>query len=157
VISLGRVKLAVSGGFFVALLLATVGEHGARTAPSTTQSSAAEVVTGNAGEMADPVARGRALFQAKGCLACHRMAGLSGSAQVGPDLSAVRAVAATRRPGLSAEAYVRESLVEPQAYVVPGYGASPTNPGSPAMPKLALAREEVESLIAFLLADPAGR
>ncbi len=40
---------------------------------------------------------------------------------VGPPLDHVGTVAATRRPGLSAEEYLRQSVVDPGSYVVPGY------------------------------------
>ncbi len=47
--------------------------------------------------------------------------------------------------------YVRQSLVEPQAYVVPGYGRSANDPDAPLMPKLDLSQAELDALVAFLL------
>lgn len=93
---------------------------------------------------ADPLARGRSLFYAKGCVACHTKAGESGAiGHVGPDLTGLASRADDRRPGLSAAAYVRESLRTPSAFVVPGYQA--------VMPDLGLADEEIAALSAFLL------
>ncbi|MGH2379264.1 MAG: c-type cytochrome [Candidatus Limnocylindria bacterium] len=91
--------------------------------------------------------RGLALFYAKGCVTCHRKAGLEGGHAIGPDLTGLAERAATRRPGLSAEAYVRESLRAPTAFTVPGYREG-------AMPDLALSDAEIDALTAFLLSTP---
>jgi cytochrome c oxidase subunit 2 len=67
----------------------------------------------------EPLARGRQLFRKLDCGQCHLMDGVGG--QLGPDLSHIGTTAATRRAGVSAEDYVRESILTPGAYVVPGY------------------------------------
>lgn len=92
----------------------------------------------------------------KGCVGCHSKQGETTSGvNVGPDLTVRSAVcevcglaarAATRREGMSAEAYVRESLHTPSAFVVPGYG------GTARMPDLRLSEAEIDALAAFLLA-----
>lgn len=53
-----------------------------------------------------------------GCLACHAM-GREGLRA--PDLAGIGAVAAERVPGQSADEYLRESIVDPCAYIVEGY------------------------------------
>ena len=90
-------------------------------------------------------AQGRQLFQSKGCVGCHNAPGLPGLAEVGPDLSDLRAQAASRRPPLTAAEYVRQSVREP-AFVREGfvYGTE--------MPKLDLSDRELDALVAFLLA-----
>jgi mono/diheme cytochrome c family protein len=96
-------------------------------------------------DAADPVARGQQLFAAEPCGRCHRLDGLPGaSGTVGPDLSHVATAAAQRRPGMSAEAYLRESIVTPDAFTVPGYPRA-------VMPALALDEQQVSDLVAFLL------
>ena len=88
--------------------------------------------------------RGKALFTEKGCNACHTIAGLPGATgQVGPPLSTIGTVAASRKPGTSAEAYIHESIAEPQAFAAPGF--------PPVMPKLDLTDQELNSLVAYLL------
>ena len=50
-------------------------------------------------------------------------------------------------PGLSAEEYLRESIVDPAAYIVEGYSDG-------TMPKgfrFLLSEEDIDSLVAFLL------
>lgn len=67
----------------------------------------------------EPYARGRQLYRQLDCARCHVIDGDGG--RLGPDLSHIGATAAEREPGLSADGYIRESIVSPGAYVVPGY------------------------------------
>ncbi len=50
-------------------------------------------------------------------------------------------------PGLSAEEYLRESIVDPAAYTVDGYFAD----AMPKVYKILLSEEDVDGLVAFLL------
>jgi hypothetical protein len=99
--------------------------------------------------VAAAVIDGRTLFQRKGCIACHSVtnAGLKSLATFAPELSALPQVAPLRRPGLSAEAYVRESILQPEAFRVPGF----TDIEMPALP---IADDELDMLIEFLLGAP---
>ena len=49
------------------------------------------------------------------CASCHTIDGVS-QGVLGPDLSTIGSLAANRLPGYSAEEYIRESIVEPDAY-----------------------------------------
>lgn len=66
--------------------------------------------------------RGKAVFLNPqfGCFACHtiEVLGIRGG-QRGPDLSAAGSQAAVRKPGVSAEDYLREAIVNPWACFVP--------------------------------------
>jgi mono/diheme cytochrome c family protein len=119
--------------------------------PASQPTGSAAELDGVAGQPtgAAAVEYGRALFSAKGCSGCHSLGPLRAGAPVGPDLTALPTVSATRKPGLSAEGYVRESLASPQAFVVPGFG--------PQMPLLSLSEAETQALIAFLLAPREAR
>jgi len=91
------------------------------------------------------VKAGEEIFHTKGtCEICHRI-GQPGTRA--PDLAGVGGRAAKRKPGMSAKAYLIESLLQPQAYVVEGYP-----PIMPAVdkPPIALNRSEVWALTAFL-------
>ena len=67
----------------------------------------------------EPVARGRQVYRQLGCASCHEP-NLFGQ-RLGPPLDHVGTVTAERRPRMTAEAYLRESILDPGAYVVPGY------------------------------------
>jgi mono/diheme cytochrome c family protein len=92
------------------------------------------------------------VFLAKGCAGCHSAPGIAATVRVGPDLNQLRTVAASRKPGTDAEAYVRESVVEPQAFVVAGYAQG--GPGNPPMPTLPVSQSDLDALAAFLLGPP---
>lgn len=97
-------------------------------------------------EEADPVARGQRVFLDRGCGGCHTVEGIS-AGTVGPDQTNIGSVAETRVPGMTAEEYILESILNPSAYVVEGYSDD-------VMPKNyneLLASEEISDLVAFLL------
>ena len=62
---------------------------------------------------------GVALFTSQGCGACHALAAAGTDAQVGPSLDDVAARA--EAAGLPVEEFVRESIVEPDKVIAPGY------------------------------------
>lgn len=68
-----------------------------------------------------PVENGKVVFNDPnaGCFLCHAIGGAGGTR--GPDLSHVATTASKRRPGMAAEDYLKESLFNPGAYVVPTY------------------------------------
>ena len=73
---------------------------------------------------ADPT-RGEQLISQFDCAACHVLAA---GASIAPPFEGVAVRAAERRPGLSAEEYIYESIVHPTAYVVEDYaGSMPQN------------------------------
>ena len=94
------------------------------------------------------------LFIQKGCGACHAIEGMEGAVgNIGPDLTNIASVAATRVPGQSAEDYIRESILDPNAYVVPD---CPTGPcGIPTLMPLDISGTmedaEYEELVEYLL------
>ncbi|UQA60337.1 NnrU family protein [Polyangium aurulentum] len=94
----------------------------------------------------DP-ARGRELFQMKGCAACHS---LDGSPRPGPSLLGLvgrsRRVVTAEKPRelIADEAYIRRSILRPAADVVEGFV-----PG--AMPGLPVSDQEVDHLVAAIV------
>ncbi|HEU5111669.1 MAG TPA: cytochrome c, partial [Acidimicrobiia bacterium] len=95
-------------------------------------------------EVADPI-EGRTIFLTKGCTGCHSREGDSETGFVGPDLTGLADRAGNRVEGLSAEEYVRQSVLDPQAYIVDGYGSQ--------MPVLPVDAEELDALIGYLLSE----
>jgi len=135
-------ELAAYGMLAALLLAASLGLQGGDA------TSSAQTVKDIAHTPA-PIAtrdRGALLFSAKGCVGCHTHAALPNARlQIGPDLTGLPDRTATRVTGLDAGAYVRQSLRQPQAFIVSGYT-------SIRMPDLHLTDDEIESLTAFLLA-----
>jgi len=91
------------------------------------------------------VKAGEQIFKEKGtCEICHKI-GQKGTRA--PDLAGVGAIAAKRKPGMSAKAYLVESLLDPGAYLVEGY---PAIMPKADRPPIGLNRSEVWALAAFL-------
>ncbi len=98
-------------------------------------------------DLDDPLARGLALYNASGCAGCHAITGISVGA-VGPDLTTIGTTAAARVEGYTAEEYIRESIINPSAYIVEGY--------DDLMLKTfveTISEGELDDLVAFLLAQ----
>lgn len=102
----------------------------------------------------DVAARARALFIEKGCGGCHTLSSVPGAAgAVGPALDGIGQRAAERiadpaytGSATTAEEYIRESILNPSAFVVPDYqDVMPKNFGD------LLSEEELNTLVQFLL------
>jgi mono/diheme cytochrome c family protein len=92
---------------------------------------------------------GETLFHAKGCATCHT--GPTSTASMGefPSLAAASSWAGSRRPDVSAEEYLDESIREPWAFISPEFDTSDGPTG--AMPDLGLSDAERDAVVAFLL------
>jgi len=91
---------------------------------------------------AGPAGKGRSLAQAKGCVACHSVDGSPGA---GPTWKGLFGKTETLADGSSApvdEAFLKKEIRDPQARVVKGF--------APIMPKIELADDEVDALIAYI-------
>lgn len=69
----------------------------------------------------EPLARGRQVYGELGCGSCHEAGLVNLWRPVGPPLDHVGTVAGGRRPGVRADEYLRQSIVDPGSYVLPGY------------------------------------
>jgi len=93
----------------------------------------------------DPIARGRQVYRALGCASCHEGSLFNLFRPVGPPLNEAGLVGRKRVPGMSAEDYLRQSITDPGAYLVPGYPDS--------MPRGVageLSAEDLAALVAYL-------
>jgi mono/diheme cytochrome c family protein len=95
----------------------------------------------------DP-ARGEDLYRhgvegAPPCISCHALE--PGAFALAPDLHGVAARAGERIAGLAADDYIHQSIVEPRAFVVPGF----RDLMYPAYAD-SLEEEDIQDLIAFL-------
>jgi nitric oxide reductase subunit C len=94
----------------------------------------------------DPVARGKYWFSHPPaiCSTCHSLD--AGVVVVGPSLAGVATRAETRVAGMSAEQYIRNSIINPSDFVVPGFpDAMQRNFGH------TLNGDQINDIIAFLM------
>ena len=89
---------------------------------------------------------GKQVFAANGCAACHTFKPAGANGTVGPDLDHLAADATKANRG-SLVQYATESIVDPSAYVVPGFLAG-TMPQDFAKK---LSKKQIQDLVAFLL------
>jgi cytochrome c oxidase subunit II len=92
----------------------------------------------------EPIARGAQVYREKSCATCHQIG--SGGGTGGPPLTHIATVAEGRKPATSAEDYLRESVLDPGAYIVPGY--PDTMPRGLAR---GLSQEDFDDLVRYLL------
>ena len=83
-----------------------------------------------------------------GCVTCHSLD--EGVVLVGPSLFGLANRAANRVPGLAAEDYVRQSIVDPDAFVVPGFDAGQMQDDWDEL----LSAQQIDSLVTALLRGP---
>jgi len=101
----------------------------------------------------DPVALGEKLYKGQsigsasspGCVTCHSME--EGVTLVGPSHAGVGSRAGTLVAGMSAEEYLKESIVEPNAHIVDGFspGVMYQNYAKE------LSDEQIDALVAYML------
>ncbi len=111
-------------------------------------------------QIPSPFVAGRAdddvieVFASAGCLACHSIKGVGGEgATVGPHLYRTGELAATRRPGPSAEAYITESILDPNAFIMPNCPTGSCSEGlMPETYRESLAQEELTTIVDYLSA-----
>ncbi len=92
---------------------------------------------------------GAGVFAAQGCGSCHALAAAGSTGQVGPSLDTLDAAA--KKAGKPLEAYVRESIVQPDAYLAPGYqgGVMPKNYAD-------LPQDQLDQLVRYLASGGKG-
>lgn len=98
----------------------------------------------------DPASGRRLYFQPPlgthtSCRACHSLE--PGVTLVGPSFAGIAARAAARRPGMSAEEYLYQSIVDPDAYVVDGFKKGQMVRDSARR----LTEDQIRDLVAFLM------
>ena len=140
-----RVPVVVKVGLF-SLLVMGIYTYYANSIPQI-QSEPPEEISLEEGKVTpEQLARiGEQIFERKGtCTICHRIGQVGARA---PDLAGVGGRAAARRPGVSATAYLVESLLDPGAYVVEGF---PKIMPKIDRPPIGLNRSEIWAVVAFL-------
>ena len=91
---------------------------------------------------APPGQAGKAVFANNGCASCHTLKAAGATGKVGPDLDKLPAYA--KQAGKPLEAFVKESIVDPNAYVQPGF------PKGVMPPFASLPPDQLDALVSFL-------
>jgi cytochrome c oxidase subunit 2 len=92
---------------------------------------------------------GKAVFTANGCGSCHTLKAAGTTATVGPDLDKLPAYAT--RAGKPLDAFVRQSIVDPNAYVQPGF-----QPNIMPSTFASLPASQLDALVTFLVQSSKG-
>jgi mono/diheme cytochrome c family protein len=93
---------------------------------------------------------GEQIFTAAGCAGCHTFGPAGSNGTIGPDLDDLQAAATKYAKNQTPEEYVRESIVQPDAFLVPGFGnAMPSFEGR-------LTDEQIQTLTEYLLQNGGG-
>ena len=96
---------------------------------------------------------GKTLFAANGCASCHTFAPAGASGTVGPDLAKAY-VSAKADHNVPLDAYLFQSIQDPNAYITQGYSAN-------IMPSTTFSKSlspaQIKDLVAFLASGQAGK
>ena len=114
----------------------------------------------NAAAEAAVIARGLDVYHAQYCGICHSLTAAGTTGTFGPPHDAVGVIAQARIQDLhyhgkatTAAAYIRESILNPQAYLVPGYAL--TYHHMPAY--TSLSENDLDALVTMLLGQTGTR
>jgi cytochrome c oxidase subunit 2 len=95
-----------------------------------------------------PGGGGQAVFAANGCASCHTLKAANATGTAGPDLDKLPDYA--KQAGKPLEDFVRESIVDPNAYVQPGF------PKNLMPPFSTLPKDQLDALVTYLIASSKG-
>ena len=126
----------------------TVGSTSGGTTTSETTSAATTTSGGTTTSASGgDAAAGKAVFAANNCAGCHTFKPANATGAVGPDLDKAPAADAKADNNMDLAAFLKESIVDPEAYIAKGYsgGIMPNTFGK------SLSSTQVNDLVAFLL------
>jgi cytochrome c551/c552 len=93
-------------------------------------------------------AAGKAVFASNGCASCHTFKPAGATGTVGPNLDTAPAADAKADHNMALAAFVKESIVKPDAYIAKGpysKGIMPSNFGS------SISKSDLNNLVAFIV------
>src|SRR4051794_22814273 len=115
-------------------------KQGKTAAPTTSSTSSTSTTT-----TTSPTAAGLSVFNANGCASCHTLSAANATGKIGPDLDNL--VSYAKKANQPLEAFVHESIVDPNAYIAPGYQKNimPGNFGQ------SLTKSQLDAVVGFLV------
>jgi cytochrome c oxidase subunit II len=97
---------------------------------------------------APPGQAGQAVFTSNGCASCHTLKAAGATGTTGPDLDKLPAYA--KQAGKPLDDFVKESIVDPGAYVQPGF------PKNVMPPFSTLPADQLDALVTYLIDSSKG-
>lgn len=126
-----------------ATVTTTVGSTSS-SMPTTTTSAATTTSSSSGGN----VAAGKSLFASSGCSSCHTFTAAGSNGTIGPNLDKAPATDAAADGNMALAAFIKESIVNPNAYIAKGF----TKPsGMPGNFGTSLTATQIDDLVAFVL------
>jgi cytochrome c oxidase subunit 2 len=98
------------------------------------------------------VARGKTLYNADGCAACHSRSGTPGAGPSFKGLAGHTSTLATGETVTADDAYLEQSITEPDAQIVKGYGAGIMSAAISSY-DLSGKPDDIRALVAFIKAQ----
>ncbi len=120
------------------------------TSVATTTSAPTTTTTASGGGSA---AAGKSVFAANGCSSCHTFKPANSTGTIGPNLDTAPASDAKADHNMALAAFIKESIVNPDAYIAKGYqkGLMPTGFGK------SLSSKQLNDLVAFILSGTSSK
>lgn len=114
--------------------------------PSTSTSAATTPTTTSSGSSGGNAAAGKAVFTSVGCTSCHTFTPAGATGTIGPNLDTAP-TADAKADHMPLAAFVKQSIVDPKAYLAKGYSTSvmPTYYGTQLSPT------KLADLVAFIV------
>ncbi|MFL5959111.1 MAG: c-type cytochrome [Gaiellaceae bacterium] len=124
----------------------TVGSTGGATTTSVATTTHAATTTSGGGGGGNAAA-GKSVFAANGCASCHTFQPAGATGTIGPDLDSAPTTDAKADHNMALAAFVKQSIVDPDAYVAKGYskGIMPKTFGN------SLSSSQLDDLVAFIV------
>jgi len=101
------------------------------------------------GQATSGAGAGKAIFVNNGCNACHTLAAAGATGKIGPDLDKLPAYATQAKQPL--EQFIHESIVNPNAYIQPGFPKGVMPETFKSLPK-----DQLDALVTYLVDSSKG-
>ena len=122
----------------------TVTETVGSTSPPTTTTSMTTTTSSSGGD----VAAGKTVFTSSSCGGCHTFKAAGSFGNAGPNLDTALATDAAADGNMALDAFIEESIVDPDAYIAKGPYSSGIMPGTFGT---SMSQKQIDDLVAFIL------
>jgi cytochrome c551/c552 len=145
--SLGGSKTVVHTVTAASSAPATTAAAPTTSAATTTSGGKTTTSKGGGGGGSGNAAAGKAVFASNGCASCHTFKPAGATGTIGPNLDSAPASDAKADGNMALAAFVKESIVNPDAYIAKGYtkGIMPSTFGQ------SLSKSDLQNLVAFIV------